>query len=178
MSCVLTAAIAAQCRDAVGGISKVWAVEVAAAHEGDATYVETSGALTTLTLETTPTARTIYAWNFGKDSASINEIVHTGNENGTTMYDHGLELSFWKWETNKRNEILIAATTPLLIVVKDQNSQYWALGLTRGLDMQDGAEATSGKLLNDKNGYTLQFMGSEPAPVIEITDAVFIEALP
>jgi len=171
MSCVLTAAIAAQCRDAVGGISKVWAVQVA-----DVTsYTEASGALTALVVGA---GSDMYAWNFGKDSASMNEIVHTGNENGTTMWDHGLELSFWKWETTKRNEILIAATTPLFIVVLDQNSQYWGLGLTRGLDMQDGAEATSGKLLNDKNGYTLQFMGSEPAPIVEITDAVFTAALP
>ena len=171
MSCVLTAAIAAQCRDAVGGISKVWAVEVSSVGE----YTEVSGAITGFT---TLLGTDMFAWNFGKDSASMNEIVHTGNENGTTMWDHGLELSFWKWETTKRNEILIAATTPLFIVVKDQNSQYWGLGLTRGLDMQDGAEATSGKLLNDKNGYTLQFMGSEPAPIVEITDGTFTSVLP
>ena len=42
MSCVLTAAIAAQCRDAVGGISKVWAVEVSSVGE----YTEVSGAIT------------------------------------------------------------------------------------------------------------------------------------
>lgn len=168
MSCVLTAAIAANCRDAVGGISKVWAVEVAATVDGVASYTETSGVITAMALDA---GKAFFAWNFAKDSAGMNEIVHTGNENGTTMWDHGLELSFWKWETTKRNEILIAATTPLFFIVKDQNSQYWGLGLTRGLDMQDGAEATSGKLLNDKNGYTLQFMGSEPAPIVEIDSA-------
>ena len=171
MSCILTAAIAAQCRDAVGGVKKVWAVEASAVD----TYTETSGALSALALEG---VKVMFAWNFGKDSARLFETTQTGNENGTTMYDHSLDLSLWKWETTKRNEILIAATTPLFFVVLDNNAQYWAAGLTRGLDMQAGAETSTGALLGDKNGYTLQFMGSEPAPIIEITDATFIAALP
>jgi len=170
MSCILTAAIASDCRDNVGGVSRVWAIEV----DSVGGYTETAGEIADFA---TLLGGDMFSWGFAKNSAGFSESFQSTLENGTTAYQHMLELSFWKWETTKRNEIKIAATTPLFFVVKDNNEQYWALGLTRGLDMQSGSEATSGKLLGDKNGYTLQFMGEEPQPVIEITDDDFINEL-
>jgi hypothetical protein len=171
MDCILTAVIASNCRDGVGGNSKVWAVELSAV----GAYTETAGALTAFALEG---AKVMFAWNFSKDSAKLSSIVQTSNEAGTTFYQQMLDLSFWKWETVKRNEIKLAAVTPLFFIVKDNNGTYWAAGLTRGLDMQSGGEATTGALLGDKSGYTLQFMGDEIDEPIQITDAAFIAALP
>lgn len=173
MSCILTAAIAANCKDGVGGISNLWAVELSAVTGGTAT--ETAGALTAFALEG---GKVMFAWNFAKDSAAIMEDANPSIENGTTFWRHTLEVSFWKWETAKRNELKIAAATPIAFIAKDYNGNYWLLGRSRGLDMQSGSQATSGKLLGDKNGYTLTFAGDEPAPVIAITDAAFITALP
>lgn len=173
MSCILTAAIAANCRDGVGGVSGLWAVELGAVTGGTST--ETAGALTALALEG---SKVMFKWNFAKDSAAFMSDLNTSLENGTTFYKQTLECSFWKWETAKRNELKIAATTPICFVVKDNNEQYWLLGMTRGMEMQSGSQATSGKLLGDKNGYTLTFVGDEPDDVIEVTDSTFISALP
>lgn len=173
MSCILTAAIAANCRDGKGGISNLWAVELGAVTGGTST--ETDGALTALALEG---AKVMFAWNFAKNSAGIMEDMNSELESGTTFWKHTLEVSFWKWETAKRNEFKIAATTPICFVAKDFNDQYWVVGKDRGMDMQSGSQAMSGKLLGDKNGYTLTFASDEPQPVIEVTDSTFISALP
>lgn len=169
--CVLTANIAGSCKDGVAGIKKLWAIEQTAL----ATQTESGGVLTGLTLAA---SKNFFSWGFAKDSAEFKSITNPSIENGTTFWQHQVMLGFWKVETAKRNEIKLAAVAPLTMIVLDYNGQYWILGKDRGLDLQAGAEAASGRLLGDKNGYTLSFMGDEPDDVIEITDATIIAALP
>jgi hypothetical protein len=56
-------------------------------------------------------------------------------------------------------------------VVKDNNGNFWYLGLTRGLDVTAGS-AQSGTAEGDRSGYTLTFTGKEPALAQSVGSAV------
>lgn len=158
--CVLTASIAAECKNGLGGISNLWAVEQNSAD----TITITAEVVTAMTLTG---ARVFFGWKFAKDSAIMDMDLTPSIENGTTTYGHKLGMKFWKYETTKRNEIKAIAVAPIMVIAKDSNGVYWLLGKNRGLDMQPST-ATTGSKLSDFAGFDLTFMSEEPNLPIEI----------
>jgi hypothetical protein len=77
----------------------------------------------------------------------------------------------YKQETNKRNELYIVAKNRVLIIVKDSNDKYWLYGEGYGLNLINRI-ATFGKLIDDRNGYELEFTGKEPLPAKEVASGI------
>lgn len=161
--CVLTATIAAECKNGKSGIEAIWAVEKNSAD----VITENSGEITTLTLDS---ARVFFRWNFAKDSAKYDMDIVPSIENGTETYNHKINLKFYKYETTKRNEMKLIAQAPLLIIAKDFNGNYFLLGKDRGMDMQQST-VTSGAKIGDFNGFELNFMSEEPEPITALNSA-------
>jgi hypothetical protein len=82
-----------------------------------------------------------------------------------------LTLILNKLQVNTRNEILLLAKNLLDVVAKDNNGNFWYLGLTRGMDVTAGS-GQSGTAEGDRSGYTLTFTGKEPAMAHSVASGV------
>ena len=55
------------------------------------------------------------------------------------------------------------------IALKDNNGTAWLFGYTRGMDLTTSTSET-GTNYEDRSGYTLTFVGSEPNPIVAISN--------
>ena len=164
MACALTQGYALDCKDSAGGIVEIYFIEKA----NLSTVTEASGVVTAITKAS---GKRFWKWELPKNTGSLNETITGSIENGTVFYASELILVVNKLNVNVRNEIKLLAQNTLVAVVKDNNSKYWMVGKDRGLDLTTGTSGT-GTAFGDRSGYSLTFSGSEPAPMLQVNDAV------
>jgi len=164
MPCALTQGYTLDCRDSLGGLTEVYFIESA----NVTSTTEASGVITALTKAT---GKKFYKYELVKGTSSFVENINSSVENGTIFYQQELTLVLNKLQVNTRNEILLLSKNLLEAVVKDNNGNFWYLGLTRGLDVTAGS-AQSGTAEGDRSGYTLTFTGKEPALAQNVGSAV------
>ena len=153
MACVLTTGFALDCKDAVGGIKKIWVITNA--NKGTMTK-SPSGTITAWT----PVANSLFAYELRKASSSFETDVITNQVNGTTYYETKLTIQLNKMEVYKRNEIKLLAANLLMFIVLDRTGQYVVLGEGNGCDMTSG-KGTTGTAMGDFNGWNLEFTAME-----------------
>ena len=164
MACSLTlTGRSLPCRDALGGVKKVWIGEFA------------DGLWDTIVAGEIPNstaALDLYDFVSPKNSSSLTQTVNASVENGTVFYTQVLSLVLNKPVAADITELQNLAKGRLAIVVQDNNDNYFVLGHTRGAELTGGSIAT-GTALGDLNGYTLEFTGEEaiPAPFLDSTGA-------
>jgi len=79
-----------------------------------------------------------------------------------------------KLDAAKRNQILLMAeANAMVIVAKDNNNQYWSVGVERG-GFVSAATGTSGVAFADRSGYELTLSGLESKPMFSV-DASIVE---
>lgn len=154
MSCALTQNYTLDCKDSLGGLVEVYFIEAA----NITSYTASAGVITALTKAT---GKRFYKYDLVKGTSSFVENVNASVENGTIFYQQELTLVLNKLQVNTRNEILLLAKNVLDVVAKDNNGNFWYLGLTRGMDVTAGS-GQSGTAEGDRSGYTLTFTGKEP----------------
>ncbi len=164
MSCVLSSAISKPCGNGKSGVKKMWAVE----HAALATIAETAGVVTTLTLDG---GKSFYGWEMEPGQGTFNSPIQRNRANGTTFYEHKATVKFNRYETTKRNEILIIASADILLIALDKNGKYWLLGKENGLSLESG-QGTSGQAMGDFSGFELAFTGEENELPVEINSTV------
>lgn len=155
MACALTANIALACKDAVGGIKKIYVTELA----NKATITASAGAISAFTLTT---GKQFWVYDFEKETGEWTEKIQTSVENSTTFYEHELKVRLSKKDVTKRNELHLLAQNRVMIIVLDRNGTYWLLGEANGCDLMPSTSVT-GKAMADFNGYDLIFSGKEEA---------------
>jgi len=173
MPCLLATGRTLPCKDAVGGLQKVFLCDY-----------DTLGALTITDGVLTAIAGTpdLYEYDI-KGASNVEQTITTSRDNGTTFYEQTLTLVLPKLDPETQVELQSVITGRPHAFVLDNNGNYLALGLTRGCDVTGGSIST-GSQLGDMSGYSLTLVGQEPlmAPfvtpsvVISHTDATQIDA--
>lgn len=164
MACTLTVTgRSLPCRDALGGVKKVWIAPFTEDMWSDVASGEIPDSAAALTL---------HDFVSPKNSSSLTQTVNSSVENGTVFYTQVLSLVLNKPVAADITEVQELGKGRLAIVVQDNNDNYFVLGHTRGCELTGGSVAT-GTAIGDLNGFTLEFTGEEgiPAPFLDADGA-------
>jgi len=164
MACSLTVTgRSLPCRDALGGVKKVWIAPFTDAMWSDVASGE---------IPNSEAALTLHDFVSPKNSSSLTQTVNSSVENGTVFYTQVLSLVLNKPVAADITEVQELGKGRLAIVVQDNNDNYFVLGHTRGCELTGGSVAT-GTAIGDLNGFTLEFTGEEgiPAPFLDADGA-------
>lgn len=169
MACSLTiTGRSLPCRDALGGVKKVW-FGATLFTDGIWTAV---GETTPGEIDNSTAGVALQDFVSPKNTSSLTQTVNASVENGTVFYSQVLSLVCNKPVAADIVEIQNLAKGRLIIVVQDLNDNYFVMGHTRGCELTGGSLAT-GTAIGDLNGFTLEFTAEEgiPAPFLDATSA-------
>lgn len=164
MACTLVASFPFSCRDSNGGVQEI-KVKVFDSAAVGSTLVESSGTVTASGASLTDW-QVLYC---EKLTASFLEAGTTSVQNGTSTFKDTITFIFNKLQVAFRNELKTYHQVSLHIAAKDNNGVGWLFGYTRGVDLITSSSA-SGTTYEDRSGYTLTFEGTEPSPMVVISN--------
>ena len=157
MACTLTTGRKEPCKDAVGGLTKVYFGDFDIFDVDDITYATDSAEITAIT-----SSGTLFQYDL-KGTSSFEQTITSSRENGTTFYDQTLTLQFKKLDKATHDEIALLATSRPKVFVEDNNGNIFVGGLEYGMDCNGGTVVT-GAAMGDLSGYTLTMQGMEKKP--------------
>jgi len=158
MACDITQGRAKECKDGIGGNSKLYLYNFV---EDPFTILE--GEATAMNVEITAA----YEYDLQGDGHILDENMVSARNEGTTLNTQTITAILQKIDASTSAEMnLVAKNTPQA-VVKDRNGNYFAVGITDGIDFNIVANTGSEK--GDLNGYTLTGVSTEQdfAPLLD-----------
>ena len=158
MACVLTTGREEPCKDSIGGIKTVYALDYVAD-----SFTVTAGAATAMNGAVT----VAYQYDLKSDTNAYNEDPTSDNETGTTTYAQSLVLHLKKQTLASAQEIHLLLKAKPIWVIEDRNGNYRVMGITDGTD-GTGTIPTGGAK-TEFSGYDLTFTATEtePAPYLD-----------
>jgi len=102
-------------------------------------------------------------WEFAKNGANFTEVKTGTIENGAINYLTTLSLKVPRRDKAKRNSLAVAgaAYRNLLVLVKDGNSEWNLMGITRGANLT-ASSSSSGVIGDDGTSYDIVITANEP----------------
>ena len=163
MACNLTAAIALDCLDSIGGIKTLWV-----STDFDYTSI-TAGATAGITALSGGTGD-FYQIQVAKDVASFTETFNVSNTNGTAYFEQAVTIPVQHLSSAKRQQIqLLAYNRASRVVIEDNNGLYWLIGLTRGCVLSTGT-TTTGTAVGDATQYSFVLTAQEPEMAYQVNN--------
>lgn len=162
MACLMTTGRKLACKDAVGGIQKIFFADYGTL--GTAT-IGATGYVTAFA----GTSYTLYQYDV-KSASGLEQKINSDDNNGTTFYDQTLTLVLTKLDPLTQVELQKVIATRPHVFIQDNNGNYLSVGMTRGTTTT--GSITTGVGLGDLNGYTLNIAGQEPLMAQFITSSL------
>lgn len=163
MSCTLTSNYTLPCRDSVGGVSKLYVIEL-----GNTTFSMTSNVATTTV---NATGKKFWEYELIRETAYFTQTINDNTQNQTTYVTQELEITLPKLSTTLRDEIEKMGQVRLVFVIVDRNGKMWIMGKNNGCE-RNGGTASTGTAFGDLNGYKIKFMTMEANQAYEYTGLV------
>lgn len=161
-TCNLTAAIALDCLDAIGGIKTLW---VSSDFESGTITAGATAGITSLSGAT----GTFYQIEVAKDVASFTETFNISNTNGTAFFTQEVTIPVQHLSSAKRAQIqLLAYNRASKVVFEDNNGLYWLVGATRGCVISTGT-TTTGTAPGDATQYSFVLQAMEPQMAFQVS---------
>jgi hypothetical protein len=151
MACLMSTGRKLACKDAVGGIQKIFLADYGTL--GTATI--TGGIVTAFS----GTTYTLFQYDV-KSASGLEQTITSSNDNGTTFFEQTLTLVLTKLDAPTQVELAKVIATRPHVFVQDNNGNYLSVGMTRGCDVN--GTISTGVALGDLNGYSLTITGQEP----------------
>jgi hypothetical protein len=164
MACTIYQDSLLDCVDGVSGIKEIYLTE----HANILSVTSTSGVVSAISKSS---GKKFWVYQLENENADWKESQKKAVENGTNFYEQTLSFTIKKMTASNRNNLKVVSQNRLMIIILDNNGLYWLLGETRAMHLTAN-EAGSGKAMGDLNGYTLTFMGKEPAPAQTVTSSI------
>lgn len=164
------AGLAAQCKDSIGGVEKVWVAPM----ENVAVTISDNVA-------NIPDVSAFKAYKLRKNSATMTTNL-TVNENAGDYWTTEIMMDFLKMETTKRLEMMALTMSETTAVVKDSNSKYWVVGVNTSVGALTPLTASAGvgetgQAKSDANHYQVTLSAETAELPYEITNASTLAAL-
>lgn len=171
MACTITLGRALDCKDALGGLSKIFFVNdyvdglVTAAGTGDgtagsATVATASGESFTIT---DLPAMTVLQYDLRPDLSSFTINVQSDPTTGASLFEQTLNVVLQKNQEQDPEQLRLISRNRSQIFVLDNNDNVYLFGAAYGMDL-NGGTITSGAARNEMSGSTLTLAGREAAP--------------
>jgi hypothetical protein len=171
MACTITLGRALDCKDALGGLSKIFFVDdfeaglVTAAGTGDGTAGSATVSTTageTFTITDLP-AMTVLQYDLRPDLSSFTINVQSDPATGASLFEQTLNVVLQKHQEQDPEQLRLISRNRSQIFVLDNNDNVFLFGAAHGMDL-NGGTLTSGAARNEMSGHTLTFTGREAAP--------------
>jgi len=160
MSCDISLGRKEVCKNSVGGLNAIYFINYGDVDVNDYTYDVTDTDMIT----DINGAATINAYKYElKGTSSFTENINSSRENGTTFFEQVLELTFKGLTVEMHKEIKLLSYGRPIVLVEDNNSNFFLAGLQHGCDVTGGT-IVSGAAMGDLSGYTLTLTGGEKIP--------------
>jgi len=159
MSCTLTVnGRTLVCKDAIGGIRRVWIKKFDAGDWGTPSSGGLAGAAVAIT---------VYPFELTKNSGSFVQTINSSVENGTVFFEQVVTIQYAKIRAIDNSELSDLLKNRICIIVEDVNGNRMVMGHTSGCESNGGSIST-GTAPGDLNGYNLTFVSHElvPAPIL------------
>ncbi len=161
------AGITLDCSNNKGGIKTVYI-----ANYGDVTGVEENeGVITGITMAS---GATFKAYQFRKNTGSMNSTLTADETNGLNYVTTEVSLVFTKMDTAKRVEMAALSLGQLAVIVLDSNGIYWYITPDDYASASAGTGET-GTAKGDRNAYTLTLSVENDGYPIEIAETAIAQ---
>jgi hypothetical protein len=159
-TCLMATGRKLPCKDVVGGIKTVYFADYGTL----GTITITAGVVTALSGAGT----NFYKYDV-KGGNNLEQTITSSDENGTTFYGQTLTVVLTKLDEATQVELQKMIVQRPHVFVEDNNGNYFAVGLTRGCNVN--GTISTGTALGDMAGYTLTVTAEEPiiAPFVTST---------
>jgi hypothetical protein len=172
MSCYISSGVDLGCSDGIGGIKSIWVLGTSGStpsvtgltYSGQtaqtgSTYSSTNAIITGISGN-----GVWYNFQLKRNTSSLAQNTTKNFENGTIFWEQVLTAVLFKYDQDKRNQLLVLGQNDQIqIVAVDQNDVNYYLGQVNGLYLSGGSAAT-GTAFGDRNGFELIFTGQEAEP--------------
>lgn len=160
-TCNLTAALALDCLDNVGGLKNLW---ISSNFDYTSITADNTDGITAVSGGT----GTFYQVEIPKSGASFTENFNVSEENGTAFFEQTVTIPVQKLSSAKREQIqLIAYNRATRVVVEDNNGVYWLIGLERGCTLTAGT-TTSGANVGEASAYNFTLSAQEKEMMYQV----------
>ena len=162
MSCYISSGVDLGCSDGIGGIKSIWVLGQTGATLPSVSTVGITGSTGPITGITGTGAW--YNFELKRNTSSLSQNTTKNFENGTIFWEQVLTAILYKYDQDKRNQLLVLGQNDnIKIVAVDQNDTQYYLGQVNGMYLSGGSAAT-GTAFGDRNGFELIFTGQEADP--------------
>jgi len=162
MSCYISSGVDLGCSDGIGGIKSIWVLGASGGTAPSVSAVSITGSTGPITGITG--AGVWYNFELKRNTSSLSQNTTKNFENGTIFWEQVLTAVLFKYDQDKRNQLLVLGQNDKIqIVAVDQNDVAYYLGQVNGMYLSGGSAAT-GTAFGDRNGFELIFTGQEAAP--------------
>ena len=146
------------CKDSVGGIDSVYFLD----RDSIESFTIDSNGILTDVVSSGPANPTAFKYQV-RGNSTYTENIQSSRENGTTVFEQVLELTFKKLTKEDHLDVKKLAFSRPYIIIVDNNENAFLAGAEFGIDVTGGTIVTGGAMA-DMSGYTLTFTGMEKAP--------------
>ena len=146
------------CKDSVGGIDAVYFLD---RDSISGFTIDSNGILQTVTSVGNVNA-TAFKYQV-RGNSTYTENIQSSRENGTTVFEQVLELTFKKLTKEDHLAVKKLSFSRPYVIIEDSNGNAFLAGTEFGIDVTGGTIVTGGAMA-DMSGYTLTFTGMEKAP--------------
>lgn len=160
-TCLMASGRKLPCKDVVGGIKTLYLADYGTL----GTLTITAGTLTAVSGSGT----NWYKYDV-KGGNNLEQTITSSDENGTTFYAQTITAVLTKMDVATQVELQKAISQRPHAFVEDNNGNYFAVGLTRGCNIN--GTVSTGTALGDMNGYTLTLTAEEPILAPFVTSGV------
>lgn len=163
MACTLTlAGRGVGCKDALGGIKRIYVAQWTDGIWEDISSGEVAGATAAITF---------YTYDMTRGSGSLNQTITSDLAAGTVFFDQVCSVTFNKAATSDITEISNLVKGRMAVLVEDNNGNWFVMGHQNGVEVSGGT-AQTGTAAGDQNGFTLEFSAQDvaPAPFLALTN--------
>ena len=157
MSCDITEGRIVKCKDSLGGLDKVYFINAGDLDPDNITWGSNGDTIDTI-------SGTTHAYEYDlKGVSTFTQNIQSSRENGTTVFEQVLELTLPHLSPTDHKEIKLLAYGNPHVIVKDNNGNFFLMGLNYGADVTGGTVVTGGAM-PDMSGYTLSLTAMEVQP--------------
>ena len=164
MACLITSGRLEACKNAVGGIYKVWF----------ANFGTITPTLSSDNYITSLSAATLYEYEL-KGVSNLAQSLQSSRENGTTICVQTLTLDLKNVDQKTNNELLLMAYGRPNAIIQYNDGTAFLAGKDWGFELTTG-EQTSGANVGEKVGYTITLVANEKAYANQLSGSTFANA--
>lgn len=178
MSCNLSTSISLDCRSNLGGVASVYLgsttgydITLLGESAGSITGFSFGSGATVVDSVADLTVAPMYEFQQPRQAANLTETGTFDEANGVAFYETSLTIVINKLQASHLEALdILGQNTKLVVVVKDNNGNYFTVGNETGA-IVSASTSDTGTNFSDRNGITITFTGYSTSPLLQVAFA-------